>query len=75
MIDSQEVAICRRRGHEAFGFGLGDGWSQCKWCGIWLREVRTTEEREYEPPREEQSSFRGRGATAPLRAADALLLD
>jgi hypothetical protein len=32
-------------------------WAQCKWCGTWLREVRTIEEREDAPPKKEQSSL------------------
>jgi len=55
MINPDELAICRRRGHDA-GI-LGEGWSQCRWCGIWLREVRTIEEREDEPPENEQNPF------------------
>jgi hypothetical protein len=30
---------------------------QCKWCGMWLRELHTIEEREDEPPQDEQSPF------------------
>ena len=55
MIDRAELAICKRRGHDAQGVGMAAGWAQCKWCGIWLREVRTIEEREDEPPKEEQN--------------------
>lgn len=57
MIDAAELAICKRRGHEAAGVGMTEGWSQCKWCKTWLREVRTIEEREDEPPQDEQNSF------------------
>jgi hypothetical protein len=54
MIDAGELAICRRRGHDAH-LGLGSGWVLCKWCGTWLREVRTIEEREDEPPEGEKN--------------------
>jgi hypothetical protein len=50
VINHKELAICRRRGHDG---GAYEGWTQCKWCGIWLREVRKMEEREDEPPEEE----------------------
>jgi hypothetical protein len=49
VIKRKELAICRQRGHSS----VRDGWTQCKWCGIWLREVRKIEERENEPPEEE----------------------
>jgi hypothetical protein len=29
-------------------------WSRCKACGMWVREVRTTEEREDTPPENER---------------------
>jgi hypothetical protein len=29
------------------------GWSQCDACKLWLREIRTIEEREDEPPEDE----------------------
>ena len=57
MINLDELAICKRRGHSYAGITLHEGWTQCKWCGIWLREVRKIEEREDEPPRDEQSPF------------------
>jgi hypothetical protein len=46
MINPEELAICRRRGHS---LRFGKGWSQCKWCGLWLREQCTIEERADEP--------------------------
>ncbi len=55
MINAEELAICKRRGHEASLFSYG--WSPCKWCGLWLREVRAIEEREDEPPEDEQAPF------------------
>ena len=53
MINAEELAICRRRGHDARL--LTEDWSECKWCGMWLREVRTIEEREDEPPEAQQN--------------------
>jgi hypothetical protein len=55
MINPDELAICKRRGHEEGVALLSGGWKQCKWCGMWLREVRTIEEREDEPPKDEQN--------------------
>lgn len=49
MINRKELAICKRRGHNAPL--LGDGWAQCKWCGTWVREVHTIEESEDAPPK------------------------
>ena len=43
------------RGHAFDGFA--HQWTKCKWCGTWLREVRTIEERADEPPEDEQSPF------------------
>lgn len=56
MIDPVELAICRRRGHDDKLFPLR-GWAQCRWCGMWLREVRTFEEREDTPPEDEQNGL------------------
>jgi hypothetical protein len=54
VINRKEVAICKRRGHKV---SLWDGrWSQCQYCGLWLREVKTIEEREDEPPEAELAS-------------------
>jgi hypothetical protein len=50
VINAEEFAVCRRRGHEG---PAHEGWTQCKWCGIWLREVRKIEESEDEPPEAE----------------------
>jgi hypothetical protein len=50
VINRKELAICKRRGHAGIVY---EGWSQCKWCGTWLREVRKIEEREDEPPEKE----------------------
>jgi hypothetical protein len=51
MINKKELAICKLRGHD--GPAHSNGWTQCKWCGIWRRAVTTIEERENEPPEEE----------------------
>jgi len=57
MINLDEQSVCKRRGHDP-DTGLSRGWVQCKWCGTWLREVRTIEEREDEPPDDEQDPLR-----------------
>lgn len=51
-MNPDELAICKRRGHDPSGF---DRWRKCKWCGLWQRSVRVLEEREEEPPESEQS--------------------
>jgi hypothetical protein len=56
MINQDELAICKRRGHDV-GLGLKLGWRHCKWCGAWLREVSTIEEREDTPPEDQQSAL------------------
>jgi hypothetical protein len=55
MIDRQELETCKRRGHATKGAAYG--WALCKWCGMWVREVRTTtvEEREDEPPEKDKT--------------------
>jgi len=53
VINPTELEVCKRRGHEV-GPMWGQRWKQCKWCGMWLREIRTIEEREDEPPKDEQ---------------------
>ena len=61
MVNPQELAICKKRGHAPKGLGLiGGGWAQCQYCGMWLREVKTIEERENEPPKDEQTPSLGR---------------
>lgn len=54
MIDLTELAICRKRGHK-FPLLAPNKWEQCTWCKMWLREVKTIEEREDEPPKEDQN--------------------
>jgi hypothetical protein len=52
MINKQEAAICKRRGHEGI-VPFHDGWQQCKWCEIWQRRV--VEERGDDPPEKEMA--------------------
>ncbi len=56
MINREEYAICKRRGHPTF-VEEREGWLQCEACGMWLRKVITIEEREDAPPENEQSCF------------------
>lgn len=58
MINAEELAICRRRGHDT-EVGLRNGWALCKWCGIWRRSIETVEEREDMPPEHEQNPLPG----------------
>ena len=51
--NAEELAICRRRGHNLHGLSLGEKWGQCEFCRIWVREVCETEEREDDPPEED----------------------
>ena len=51
MINQEELAICRRRGHKAVL--LGNDWTQCSLCGMWVRQRKVVDEREDEPPEEE----------------------
>jgi hypothetical protein len=53
-VNKKELSICRKRGH---GCHLDRDWIQCKHCGMWLREIRTVEERETRPPEDEISEF------------------
>ena len=53
MVNSEELAICKRRGHST-SILEPDKWSRCEWCGLWLRTVSTVEEREDDPPEDEQ---------------------
>jgi hypothetical protein len=54
-VDENELEICRRRGHGA-GI-LTPEWNRCKWCGMWVREVRMIEERIEDPPRNEVGAW------------------
>lgn len=67
-INPEELAICRRRGHDQKP-RLGEGWIQCKLCGMWLRAA-FIEEREDEPPENEQSPI-GRIISGGPRKPDA----
>jgi len=52
MNDPEQLAICKERGHQPEGRGIK--WERCKYCGMWTRTVSTIEEREDDPPEEEQ---------------------
>ncbi len=52
MINAEELMICKRRGHAVGGL-VSQHWKQCQWCGTWVREVRTIQEREEDPPEED----------------------
>jgi hypothetical protein len=64
-LSTAELAICRRRGHST---NVGKRWSNCSFCGYWLRENLTLEEREDEPPNDEMSL-----STQSDRALDQML--
>jgi hypothetical protein len=53
MINQEELAICRQRGHPHLSATLREGWRQCEKCGLWLRKRQILEEREDQPPDEE----------------------
>jgi hypothetical protein len=55
MVNPEELAICKRRGHDPKP--ETDGWTQCRWCGIWHRKVFKIEEQEADPPKEERSGL------------------
>jgi hypothetical protein len=63
MVNEKELEICRVCGHNRSA--LGSYWEQCKWCGMWLREVRTIEEREDAPPQNEQDPLLRRSTETP----------
>ena len=52
MIKPKELAICKRRGHDPQGYR--EKWERCKYCGMWTRTISTKEEREGDPPEDEQ---------------------
>jgi len=68
MVNGEELAICTRRGHDATGLGIGEGWIQCKWCGMWLRAIHTIEEREDAPAAQDMGMFAR--IKAGVRSAD-----
>ncbi len=45
-INEAELEICRRRGHAVIP---SQYWNRCAHCGMWLREIRTVEERRTSP--------------------------
>ena len=56
-VDQTQLAICRKRGHGALRLSRPPKWTQCALCGLWIRDVTTTEEREDEPGEEDMSTF------------------
>lgn len=64
-INQDELAICRRRGH-AVTATFSRGWIQCTACGMWIREVRTLEEREAIPPLDQDGEHQTREVMAKL---------
>ncbi len=56
MIDPEELAICRKRGHRADNHMDGK-WAPCQHCRMWIRWVRNKEEREDQPPDEDIDPF------------------
>jgi len=67
-----ELAICKRRGHDSMA--LEKNWRRCKWCGMWLREVRTIEEREDDPPENQRSVFEALSGPSDKKAAKKVTL-
>ena len=60
MIKTEELAICRRRGHNLDGEktpAIDAGWKQCESCGMWLRQDSVTVERADRPPHGEIHPF------------------
>ena len=57
MVNRHELEICRKRGHDSLKDMVPGKWSQCRYCGIWIRTRKVTEEREDEPPEEERNSL------------------
>jgi hypothetical protein len=70
LINQEELAICRRRGHNTPVLRHAYGWVQCEQCGMWLREVTTLEEREDDPPAAEISTFHKMSRTVKERERD-----
>lgn len=69
MINSEELALCRQRGHETQGLTPRSGWMQCGKCGMWVRTVSNMEEREDAPPTAERDLLGKSRATTPELAA------
>lgn len=55
MVNQDELAICRRRGHKINL--ICEEWRQCKACGMWVREVTKKEEQEAAPPYDERDKL------------------
>ena len=55
-VNYPEYEICKRRGHKPMALST-EMWTQCVWCGVWLREKRIFEERDNAPPENERSPF------------------
>lgn len=49
-LNADEYELCQRRGHEASGVmiteGFGTTWLYCRWCGVRFRTVESVEEHE-----------------------------
>ena len=54
-VNEEELKICQRRGHG--NSWISEKWSQCQYCGLWLRAKKTIEEREDKPPDEETDHY------------------
>lgn len=69
-VDAAELAVCRRRGHKLDGAMDIDGmWRRCDLCKMWTREIRTTEEREDDPPVDQMDLPESIDAREKARAA------
>jgi hypothetical protein len=53
VINQEELAVCRRRGHKTHSLLDTQYWAQCSHCGMWLRRRVIVDEREDEPPEPE----------------------
>jgi hypothetical protein len=68
LINREELAVCLRRGHDNHTLEE-NAWSQCKWCGLWLREQNTIEEREDPPPGNEMEYLEANSRKRPSNGA------
>jgi hypothetical protein len=50
VINQEELAVCRKRGHDTALLGTYS-WEQCIACGMWLRYVESLEESTDAPPK------------------------
>jgi hypothetical protein len=53
MVDREELAICRKRGHDALPL---EKWHRCKACGMWVSRREVFEEQEADPPESERGT-------------------